>query len=340
MKEFCPRPVELEGVKSVAIVRRDQLGDLLLCQPMLRRLRQRAPEAKITLFGDKRQAVLLPYMPEIDQFVEVSIPRREVRAGYSFARRYRGQFDLALCARGLPQLWCNIFTYGLGAPQAAAHIEKDWQRCLINRPLWGDPSYQSRTHHSLKAYHLIEPNVQQVPSELYPSFSIGPAVQAQWSGWLDQQLNFGGSDAPILLLSVTNNRPHCILDLDRYAQAVNRLAAQTPLRVVVSAMVGDAAQADALVQRLQVPAKAIPTGSFDALLMLIQASHCLFIGEGGLVHLAAALGKPQMVFIAQSSPIEWGPLSQKARWISHALHVNALPQEAIERELQLAWSST
>jgi ADP-heptose:LPS heptosyltransferase len=337
MREFCPHPVYLEEAKNIAIVRRDQLGDLLLCQPMLRRLRQRAPQAKITLFGDKRQKVLLPYLPEIDQFIDVPIPHRQLREGYRFARGYRGQFDLALCARGLPNLWCNLFTHSLRAPQSVGHIDKDWHRHLIKQPLWGDPSYQSRTHHSLKAYHLIEPQASHVPSELYPSFTIAPAVKAQWVDWLTQQLDFGRPEDPILLLSVTNNRPHCILEMDRYAQAINRLAAQTPVRVVVSAMVGDGPAATALVQRLQPPAKAIPTESFDALLLLIQASRCLFIGEGGMVHLAAALNKPQMIVIAQSSPIEWGPLSLKARWLSHALHVNALPQQAIERELQIAW---
>jgi ADP-heptose:LPS heptosyltransferase len=139
---------------------------------------------------------------------------------------------------------------------------------------------------------------------------------------------------------VSNNRAHCLLEMERYAQAVNRLASQHRLRVVVSSLMHEAAAGERLVRMLQPPAKAIPTETLDAMLMLTQASRCLFIGEGGVMHLAGALNKPQFVLIAQSSTLEWGPLNAKARYLSHSLHVNAIHQETIERELQLAWEAS
>jgi ADP-heptose:LPS heptosyltransferase len=338
MKQFCPRPVQFEGAQRIAIVRRNLLGDLLCCKPMMSRLRQLAPQAELTLFGDRGQRALLPYLPEVDQFVDVGISHSKLMAGVALGRRLRGKYDIALCARGHPNRWCNLFLYALGAPQRGSHIAVDWERCWINRPLWGDTSYQSRTHQALKSYHLVDPTAPQVPPELYPKIIIPQSVRDQYASWLAQELEFGPVEAPILLLSVSNNRDHCLLTTERTLQAVHRLAAQFPLRVVISARKSEEQQAQELAQQLKLPARAIATESLDALLMLLEAVHCLFIGEGGLMHLAAALGKRQLALFGQSSPLEWWPMSSKARWISHALHVNAIPQEAIERELLRAWN--
>jgi ADP-heptose:LPS heptosyltransferase len=55
------------------------------------------------------------------------------------------------------------------------------------------------------------------------------------------------------------------------------------------------------------------------------------------MHMAAALDKRQLALIGQSSPLEWWPMSDQARWLSHALHVNGIPQQRIEQELVHAW---
>jgi ADP-heptose:LPS heptosyltransferase len=322
--------INWKNVHNIALLRRDRLGDLLCCQPLLRYCLREAPHASVTLFGDRGQRELLPYLPEIDHFVELPMRYSQFAAGYGMARRHRGKFDLAFSGRVWPLTWGNLFLHGLGATYRAAHVDKRWYRFLINKPHWWDNQYQTRHHQAVKVLHLVDPELNNVPEALQPSIHIPDRMRDTHQ----PDLNFGNKE-PLLLVSISNNRASSLLDPARVAQAINQLPS---IRIVISGVPQDAPRAAILASHLRVPHRIILTETLDALLVLVDSVDGLFIGDGGLMHFAAALKKPQLVLFGKTLPSEWHPLSNKARWLSHPIDVNGIPQPTIEEALRKLWT--
>ena len=60
---------------------------------------------------------------------------------------------------------------------------------------------------------------------------------------------------------------------------------------------------------------------------------CL-LGEGGSMHMAAALGVPQVVLFGFTSPTTWAPLSDNATVLNDKSNVNNIPKKLILKALK------
>jgi len=59
-----------------------------------------------------------------------------------------------------------------------------------------------------------------------------------------------------------------------------------------------------------------------------------FLGEGGSMHMAAALGVPQIVLFGETSIKTWAPLSKSAQVIKDGSDVNNISNEIIFQALK------
>jgi ADP-heptose:LPS heptosyltransferase len=69
-------------------------------------------------------------------------------------------------------------------------------------------------------------------------------------------------------------------------------------------------------------------------LKLIKSVDICFLGEGGSMHMAAALGVPQVVLFGETSKVTWSPLSLKATVIKDKSNVNNIPEEVVFETLK------
>lgn len=91
-----------------------------------------------------------------------------------------------------------------------------------------------------------------------------------------------------------------------------------------------------IAEKLTVPHVVFPTPNFDQLMCLLGAVDACFIGEGGIMHLAAALNKPQLVLFGKTSQICWEPLSNKGIYLRDESDVkNIKPENVIIKLKQL-----
>jgi ADP-heptose:LPS heptosyltransferase len=74
--------------------------------------------------------------------------------------------------------------------------------------------------------------------------------------------------------------------------------------------------------------------NFDSFMALLQHSDCCFIGSGGIMHLAAALQKSQVVLFAKTSIEKWHPLSDRATCLYHPQNVHLIDEDSIMRGLR------
>jgi ADP-heptose:LPS heptosyltransferase len=302
--------------QQIGIVRRNGLGDLLCVMPLVNLCKQRFPGCQVTLFVDERGAPLLPYLEGIDRSVVLGSASNKYAAllKTAWAERYK-KFDLLISAKPSPMKLLNLFLYLLRGKNRIAYVDQAWHSKFINDPRAYDPKEEK--HQMVKSLRLLDPSFDSVPSALRPRLKVTPSFK------FDQRT---------VLVSVTNNRLGSTLDADKTQRILNQI--KKPFKVVINCEPADYDRAKLLANGLLMPAEVIPTASFDSFVSLIASVDAFFIGDGGIMHLAAALDKPQVVLFGGTKIWEWAPLSEKAVCLSDPHNVNFIPEETILQALE------
>ncbi len=303
-----------EKIKKIAIIRRNGLGDLLSVLPLIGLCKKRAPDARVVLFIDPRAAPRVPYLKGPDEVVVVEDKNKYI--GLFKAVRKQAPFDLAISAKPSPMKLMNFFLYASLAPHRAAYVDDSWHCRWVNH---GRPFHpQAQIHQVLKCLHLINPALTEIPEELYPRFDLAVG---------------GRGEIPTIFTSVTNNRIGSRLSPENYARPLNGLFCKKNFSVVINCEPKDKVSAEKLGAMLKMPYQIVATPTFDEFMHLLSSCDAAFIGDGGIMHLAAALDKPQVVLFGGTKIWEWAPLSKKAICLGHLHNVNDIDQDQVLEEL-------
>ncbi|MCH9626769.1 MAG: hypothetical protein S4CHLAM2_03970 [Chlamydiales bacterium] len=305
-------------MKKIAIVRRNGLGDLLCAFPLVRFFQMYEPETKITLFVDRRNSSLIPYLPAVDQVVVLPARGNKLLNTWRVACRFRHQFQCAYSAKTSPMKLMNFFLYLLKAEERFAYVDDSWHSRLVNRPLHFDSGRM--LHQAVKSLRLVDPNCKEVPEELYPVLTVPK--------------NSCSLPSPTVLVSATTTRPASRLDTDRYAALLNRLHACKPISVLIVGQPKDASRAQALATQLNMHHLVHFPRNFEEFMVFLDAADYYFVEDGGVAHIGAALGKRGVILYGETNPIEWAPLSKKVTTFYHPVHVNHLEDEKIFEALK------
>jgi len=307
-------------MRKVAIVRRNGLGDLLCAFPLIAYLRAEVPQTQITLFVDESNALLLPYLPKVEEVVVFKKGKNKYLHLLQKALQYRHKkFDLAISAKTSPMQLMNVFLFALGAKKRAAYVDQRWSSKLINMPMEYEVQKMRGVHQALKTLRLVNPQLQAVPAAYYPRID----VPCQPAGPLR------------LLLSASTTRSSSRFDVLRYAQLVNRLGDEGVSFVVdLLGLPGDRLRAQAIASELKVPYQIHFPQSFSEFMSLVGRSDLVFCGDGGVGHIGAAMGKKMVVLFGETKPKEWGPLGPYVTTFYDPIHVNRLSDESIYQVLK------
>lgn len=297
-------------MERIAVVRRNGLGDLLCAYPLMRYLQERYPGAELTLFADERNAPLLPYLPKMaDRVALFSKKRNKYVEMLRLALRHRGEFDLAISAKTSPMKLMNLFLFALGATKRVAVVDEKWHARLINAPA----RFERGCHQALLSLRLVAPEMESIPEELLPYICMPRAARSE----------------PLLLLSASTTRKESRLEEKRYAALVNKLYDRFAFRALVLALPQDKMRAEKISNELRVPAKVHFPRNFEEFMLSLGDADLYFVGEGGVGHLGAALGKASVVLFGGVHPAQWGPLSRLCTCLYHERDVSYLDDEQI-----------
>ncbi len=178
---------------------------------------------------------------------------------------------------------------------------------------------EKKTYHAVAVLNILFPEFTHVPEHLYPTLFLPTHLKLPPSPELSALLN--DNTSPLLLISTSYNRDFSFPGIDLYCEVLNRLYEQHPFRVLISCMKQDHISAQIIHHRLKAPSCIAMSRDLGELLQLINLSNLLFIGDGGLMHLAACLNKKQVILFGRTHPWQWLPLTKKA---VHFYHLNML----------------
>jgi ADP-heptose:LPS heptosyltransferase len=304
--------------KSFAIFVRSSYGDLLMIDPLIKFIKRSNPENKITLFVDDKNSQLVDFMEHIDAFH--SIPSKGNKYIYFITNglKYRkNKYDVSIAAKTGTGSANGFFPFILGAKERISYVSnpKKWTDWLINSPIPYNEKIYHKQHYALGVLNLLEMSFKQVPRYLYPKLNFNHSTTKA------KNIN--------LLVSVSNNRQSCLLNINSLADIINSLGDEIQFKTYISAIKNDFDIAKKLQNKINKSSSIKITPLLKDFIKLIDSMDICFLGEGGGMHMAAALGIPQVVLFGNTSPTTWSPLSSYASILFDKKNVNNIPKKEI-----------
>jgi heptosyltransferase-2 len=275
------------------------IGDAVMTEPLLRRLHARGE--RLTVGALPWVAPVYRAMPQVAEVIEFPFAHGglQFRARRSIAKRIQGQFDKAYV---LPNsLKSALLPFMASIPQRIGYL--------------------GETRVGLLTHRLTNPKNKPPMVAFYSALSGEGGLSAD-----RPQLQINAAEISATLDALGLQRSGYVVfapgaefgPAKRWPAAhFSELAAKLTVPVV---LLGSGKEA-ALCEEIAAPVNAVQAGkcvnlagktSLPQALALIAASRATVSNDSGLMHVAAALGVPQVAMFGSSSPLHTPPLNDKA----------------------------
>jgi lipopolysaccharide heptosyltransferase II len=305
--------------RRILCVRLDSLGDVLMCTPAMRALRDALPGRRLTLLGSPSGAAAAPFVPEIDDVIHHAAPWMKDGAGtheepHRAAHQAAHLADLALVQALAARVFdaAVIFTtytqsalpaallcHLAGIPLRLAHCRENPYRLLSDWVLEPEPVPMVR-HEVQRQLELVK-RIGCRTAELGLSFVPRPA-------------DFTGVRARLQAAGVAPDRPWVLLHpgasaasrrypSGHWAEAIRLLAERVDLPLVLTGSAQEIALVEDIRARCGVPVRSLAgqlnLGELGAALRLAALA---ITNNSGPAHIAAAVGTPVVDLYALTNP--------------------------------------
>lgn len=297
-------------IKTLAVFRALQLGDMLCCVPALRALRAALPDTKISLVGlPWARQFAERYPMYIDDFVPFPghplLPEQAVQqerlSGFYAAMQAR-QFTLALQMHGSGEV-SNAVTGAFGAQAVAgfgiAGAAGLDERCFLPYP-----------------EHGAEPVRLLALAEFLGAPAVGTHLEFPLTERDHQELSDSGlakslvAGGYICIHPGARIRDKCWAP-QRFAEVADRLAFEFGLPVVLTGSAKEADLTAEVARHMRTPAlDAAAPISIGAMAALMSRARLLVCNDTGVSHIAAGLKLKSVVIFSKADIGRWAPLDQ------------------------------
>ena len=312
------------------VVAPNWIGDALMAQPLLALLKRDDPSQRIVALAPRWVAPVLDAMPEVDDVIATDLAHGALQwsARRALARDIATQgFDRAF-------IFPNSFKSAL-IPWLARIPERigylgEARYLLVNRRVEGPAASQAMSARYAALAEAV--GIQVATSWSMPLPLPLPCLVVDDLAIADARARFGfdEGDQLIALCPGAEYGPAKRWPAEHFASLAQTLLAQRPeAHVLLLGGKGDRAIADEIVE------KATTTHIADRLhnlagatdlteaIALIAASTQVVSNDSGLMHVAAALSRPQVAIFGSSDPRHTPPLSPRAKTLW--LHLDCSP---------------
>lgn len=308
------------------IVAPNWIGDALMAQPLLTLLKAVDPDGRIEALAPRWVAPVLDAMPEVDATIATDLAhgRLQWSARRTFARTLAARsFDRAFV---LPNSFKSALVPWLAGIPVRVGYRGEWRRGVLNRRVDGpDPALAMSARYAALAgaVGIAMPERLPLPHLTVAADAIA-AVRTHFS--------LGATSELVALCPGAEFGPAKRWPAEHFATLAARVLDERPeARIVVLGGPGDRAISAAIVAALPDRAPADTTRLHDLCgltdlsqaIALVAASSSVVSNDSGLMHVAAALRRPQVALFGSSDPRHTPPLSDRARTLW--LHLDCSP---------------
>jgi lipopolysaccharide heptosyltransferase II len=327
---------ELEAGGRILISRLHYLGDIVLTLPLVQALHERFPEASIDYLARGAAADILRGEPMIDTVWQ--LPERGSRRGGTWGlvralrrRRYAAAIDLYTNPRSALLLRMSGARLRIGGSRRG-------RRRMFTHPIVVPREVRSATEHHL--FHARPLDVSGVPLKPALTISNEEKVSAQ------ETLRKLGvePDRPAVGIHPGGKWEVKRWPAENFAKLAERLSREHGVQIVVLCGPGEEVYRDAVRDRLRKDTACyVPTLPIRETAAVISLLDGIAVCDGGIMHVAAAVGTPTVGIFGSSEPDVWFPYEAygpfTAAWVpiscrpchSHVCsHVSCLQRVTVE----------
>jgi heptosyltransferase-2 len=279
-------------VPRILVVAPNWIGDALMAQPLLARLREKVPDAELDMIAPEWVAAVARRMPEVREVI--SAPLRhgalQLRERWALGRALRQRrYDRAIV---LPNSWKSaLVPFFAGIPVRSGYVGES-RYGLLNL-LHRSDSAPMRLHYARLAEAPGTDPAQPLPQ---PRLRADPAAAAAAA-------RRHGIHSPYAVLC-----PGAEYGPAKRWPYFRELAQRLDIEVVLLGSAKDAEAARGIQGR-----NLIGETTLDEAIDLVAGAQFVVSNDSGLMHVAAALERPQVALFGSSSPRHTPPQSPAAR---------------------------
>jgi heptosyltransferase-2 len=286
-------------LRKILVVAPNWIGDALMAQPLLARLRDKLGQFRLEALAPPWVAPVLRRMPEVDEVIESDLRHGALalRTRWRLGRQLKGRaYDQAIV---LPNSWKSaLVPFFADIPLRSGYVGESRYGLLNLLYRNSTPKQQPMALH----YACLAEGPGQAPVEPLPE----PRLSVQRETARATASRFGLAPRYAVLCPGAEYGP--AKRWPYFGELARRLAAESKLQV---ALLGSAADREACAG-IEATDLAGST-TLDEAIELIAAAAFVVSNDSGLMHVAAALGVPQVALFGSSSPEHTPPRSARAR---------------------------
>jgi predicted lipopolysaccharide heptosyltransferase III len=290
-------------MKNILVIKLRYIGDVLLSTPVLHALRERFPQAHLTMAVLPGTEDVLKENPDLTEVLVVE--RGPLIGQWRFFRDIRRRrFDCVVDLTDGDR--SAILSRYTGAPVRIGLNEEHRWRGLLSTSIATVPPGVHRVERDLSVLRPlgIEPKagplVLRIPSQ-------DEAMAAELLDSIAGEKLSGGA-RKLVMLQPGARYWFKAWPAERFAELADRLAVQFGCRILVGGDARERELAEAIRSSVRAPVVSL-AGRLTLLQYAAVLKRCaLFVGnDNGPMHMAAALGVPVVALFGPSNPQEWGP---------------------------------
>ncbi len=322
------KPIDPSQIDRLLIRGTNWVGDAVMSVPALREIRRIFAGARISLMVRPWVRDVYSAVDFVDEVLEYDKTgaHRGWRGALRMSREIRsGRFDLAILLQNAFE--AAFIARAAGIPRRLGYA-RDGRALLLTHAPGIDPDI--RKVHQCYYYLGILSGAGLLPGRLWettaytPSIAIG--VRESDREAARRMLRAGGVEGRGGVVGINPGAYYGGAKRwlsERYARVADTLAEKHGARIVIFGAPSERRIADEVARLMTAPSLVLAgRTTLGELMGLIAECGLLITNDSGPMHLAAALGTPQLALFGSTSEIATGPLSPHARVIKHQVECN------------------
>ncbi|NUN71154.1 MAG: glycosyltransferase family 9 protein [Bacteroidetes bacterium] len=294
-----------DTIRNILLVRTDRIGDVVLSLPMLPLLKERYPQARVTVMVRPYTKELVEHHSCVDDVI-LWDESKGVMPYVSILKQRR--FDLVILP--YPRFNLALICFLAGIPVRVGTGYR-WYSFLFNKRIY-EHRKDARRHEV--EYNLNLLTTIGINSTAAPAFEFTVDEAARRT--VDAQLNKDGIGTFVVLHAGSGGSARD-WSVEKFAQLGDLLRKETGMQVVLTGGAGEKDLVRSLASAMeQPPIDYAGRFSLQELAELFRRASVFVANSTGPLHIASMVGTPVVAFyppIIQCSPARWGPYTAKKR---------------------------
>jgi ADP-heptose:LPS heptosyltransferase len=311
LRLFCPaakNAAEFETPRSILVIRRNRIGDMVCTLPLLHALRKQYPDASIAVACDEPGAPIARASGAADRVIVLKKGWFRLHGYWLNSRQLQG-FDVALGVKGGFDRRLATLVRLTNAPVRIGYENAGANGVSLyyTAPL---PPPRADEHQVDSCLKLLQPlGIQPQDNE----FSLRLPQSAIEYG--DKVFSQSVTGRQLAVINISSTQPLLMADTV-FSELARKLGTEAGWSVAVASAPRDRARAKKLVaSSRQQNIFMLETENILELAAVLKKAGFVFTPEGGVGHLSAALGTPALVFWSGGPFVKWHTRSQNHRHV-------------------------